>query len=131
MRRRPGQARHAFVWLLSPLSLVRALAARRDDLLHRELLALHRQLDQHRDAFGVEPICKVLQIAPSGYRQIWPGEHPAFERCTHNYWFHSLESTSFSCASCAAAPRALASGLTTPALRPFPSRLSVHCCTRG
>jgi transposase InsO family protein len=23
----------------------------------------------HRDAFGVEPICKVLQIAPSGYRR--------------------------------------------------------------
>ncbi|UAL02034.1 IS3 family transposase [Cupriavidus pauculus] len=26
-------------------------------------------VDQHRDAFGVEPICKVLQIAPSGYRR--------------------------------------------------------------
>jgi len=25
--------------------------------------------DQHRDTFGVEPICKVLQIAPSGYRR--------------------------------------------------------------
>ena len=24
-------------------------------------------VDQHRDAFGVEPICRVLQIAPSGY----------------------------------------------------------------
>jgi transposase InsO family protein len=24
-------------------------------------------VDQHRDAYGVEPICKVLQIAPSGY----------------------------------------------------------------
>ena len=24
-------------------------------------------IDQHRSAFGVEPICKVLQIAPSGY----------------------------------------------------------------
>lgn len=26
-------------------------------------------VDLHRDAFGVEPICKVLQIAPSGYRR--------------------------------------------------------------
>ena len=25
-------------------------------------------VDEHRQAFGVEPICKVLQIAPSGYR---------------------------------------------------------------
>ena len=28
---------------------------------------LDRFVDQHRDRFGVEPICKVLQIAPSGY----------------------------------------------------------------
>jgi transposase InsO family protein len=26
-------------------------------------------VDKHRDAHGVEPICKVLQIAPSGYRR--------------------------------------------------------------
>jgi putative transposase len=26
-------------------------------------------VDQHRDAHGVEPICRVLQIAPSGYRR--------------------------------------------------------------
>ena len=26
-------------------------------------------IDQHRDTFGVEPICKVLQIASSGYRR--------------------------------------------------------------
>jgi putative transposase len=26
-------------------------------------------IDEHRDAQGVEPICKVLQIAPSGYRR--------------------------------------------------------------
>lgn len=26
-------------------------------------------VDEHRDAFGVESICKVLRIAPSGYRQ--------------------------------------------------------------
>ena len=26
-------------------------------------------IDQYRDTYGVEPICKVLQIAPSGYRR--------------------------------------------------------------
>ena len=26
-------------------------------------------VDQHRDTFGVEPICRVLQVAPSGYRR--------------------------------------------------------------
>lgn len=26
-------------------------------------------MDQHRQTHGVEPICKVLQIAPSGYRR--------------------------------------------------------------
>jgi putative transposase len=26
-------------------------------------------VDQHRDSFGVEPICRALQIAPSGYRR--------------------------------------------------------------
>ena len=26
-------------------------------------------IDEHRETFGVEPICKVLQIAPSGYRR--------------------------------------------------------------
>jgi transposase InsO family protein len=26
-------------------------------------------IDQHRDNYGVEPMCKVLQIAPSGYRR--------------------------------------------------------------
>jgi putative transposase len=30
---------------------------------------MRRFIDQHRDTFGVEPICKVLQIAPSGYRR--------------------------------------------------------------
>jgi putative transposase len=27
-------------------------------------------IDQHRDRFGVEPICKALQVAPSGYRRL-------------------------------------------------------------
>jgi hypothetical protein len=26
-------------------------------------------VDEHRDRFGVEPICKVLQFAPSAYRR--------------------------------------------------------------
>ena len=26
-------------------------------------------IDDHKDQFGVEPLCKVLQIAPSGYRR--------------------------------------------------------------
>ncbi|ASK90714.1 IS3 family transposase [Xanthomonas campestris pv. trichodesmae] len=26
-------------------------------------------IDQHREAFGVEPLCKVLQVAPSAYRR--------------------------------------------------------------
>ncbi len=32
-------------------------------------------VDQHRHSYGVEPICKVLQIAPSGYRR-----HAAHQR---------------------------------------------------
>jgi len=30
---------------------------------------LNAFIDQHRDTYGVEPICKVLQVAPSGYRR--------------------------------------------------------------
>ena len=26
-------------------------------------------IDKHRDVFGVEPLCKVLQVAPSAYRR--------------------------------------------------------------
>ena len=33
-------------------------------------------IDQHRDTYGVEPICKVLQVAPPGYRR--------YEACQHN-----------------------------------------------
>ena len=29
---------------------------------------LNAYIDEHRDAYGVEPICKVLQVAPSAYR---------------------------------------------------------------
>ena len=35
-------------------------------------------IDEHREAYGVEPICKVLQIAPSGYRR-----HAARQRNPH------------------------------------------------
>lgn len=30
---------------------------------------MRRFTDQYREHFGVEPICRVLQIAPSGYRR--------------------------------------------------------------
>jgi putative transposase len=30
---------------------------------------LNAYIDQHRDIYGVEPICKVLQVAPSAYRR--------------------------------------------------------------
>jgi transposase InsO family protein len=37
-------------------------------------------VDQHRDCFGVEPICKALQVAPSGYwREAARSRQPA--RC--------------------------------------------------
>lgn len=35
-------------------------------------------IDQHRDAYGVEPLCKVMQIAPSAYRR-----HAALQREPH------------------------------------------------
>ena len=35
-------------------------------------------IDEHRDTFGVEPICKVVQISPSGYRR-----HAALQREPH------------------------------------------------
>ena len=28
---------------------------------------MYRLVDEHRQAYGVEPMCSVLQIAPSGY----------------------------------------------------------------
>ena len=37
---------------------------------------LRELIDEHRDTFGVEPICKVLQISPSGYRR-----YAALRRC--------------------------------------------------
>lgn len=35
-------------------------------------------IDQHRNAFGVEPLCKILQVAPSAYRR-----HSALLRQPH------------------------------------------------
>ncbi len=37
--------------------------------LDRRLKSWRDFIDKHRATFGVEPICKVLQVAPSGYRR--------------------------------------------------------------
>ena len=38
-------------------------------------------VDEHRENFGVEPICKVLQIAPSGYRKHAARRRDPSRRC--------------------------------------------------
>jgi putative transposase len=38
-------------------------------------------IDEHRDAHGVEPICRVLQIAPSGYRRYAAQRRNPAQRC--------------------------------------------------
>jgi putative transposase len=38
-------------------------------------------VDQHRDIYGVEPICRVLQIAPSGYRRHAAQQRTPERRC--------------------------------------------------
>ncbi|HZX72441.1 MAG TPA: IS3 family transposase [Rhodanobacter sp.] len=38
-------------------------------------------IDEHRSTFGVEPICKVLQIAPSGYRRRAALTREPYRRC--------------------------------------------------
>jgi transposase InsO family protein len=38
-------------------------------------------IDQYRDTFGVEPICKVLQISPSGYRRYAALQRNPRQRC--------------------------------------------------
>lgn len=38
-------------------------------------------VDEHRDVYGVEPICKVLQIAPSGYRRYAAQQRNPALRC--------------------------------------------------
>jgi transposase InsO family protein len=41
-------------------------------------------IDRHRDTFGVEPICKVLQIAPSGYRRYAARQRNPALRCARD-----------------------------------------------
>ena len=38
-------------------------------------------VDEYRERFGVEPICKVLQIAPSGYRKHAARRRDPSRRC--------------------------------------------------
>jgi transposase InsO family protein len=38
-------------------------------------------IDEHRDTHGVEPICRVLQIAPSGYRRYAAQRRDPVQRC--------------------------------------------------
>ncbi|QHE84515.1 IS3 family transposase [Hydrogenophaga sp. BPS33] len=38
-------------------------------------------IDKHRDAFGVEPLCKVLQVAPSAYRRHAAQQREPHKRC--------------------------------------------------
>jgi putative transposase len=42
---------------------------------------LREFIDKHRDIHGVEPICKVLQVAPSGYRRHAALRHNPEQRC--------------------------------------------------
>lgn len=49
------------------LKLVSAFFAQAE--LDRKTQVLKNFVDKHRHTYGVEPICKVLQIAPSGYRR--------------------------------------------------------------
>ena len=42
---------------------------------------LRALVDQYRDQFGVEPICKVLRIAPSGYRRHAAEARNPSQRC--------------------------------------------------
>jgi hypothetical protein len=38
-------------------------------------------VDQHRGTFGVEPICKILQISPSAYRRYAALRRDPDKRC--------------------------------------------------
>ena len=49
--------------------------------LDRRPQVLRDFIDKHRDTYGVEPICKVLQIAPSGYRRHVALRRNPEERC--------------------------------------------------
>ena len=41
-------------------------------------------IDEHREAFGVEPLCRVLQIAPSGYRRYAAQQRNPALRCARS-----------------------------------------------
>ncbi|MDE1898915.1 MAG: IS3 family transposase [Xanthomonadaceae bacterium] len=43
--------------------------------------AMRAFVDEHRENFGVEPICKVLQVAPSGYRKHAARRRDPSRRC--------------------------------------------------
>ena len=42
---------------------------------------LRELIDEQRDTFGVEPICRVLQISPSGYRRYAALQREPHRRC--------------------------------------------------
>ncbi|MBK6334700.1 MAG: IS3 family transposase [Betaproteobacteria bacterium] len=45
------------------------------------LQAMRAFIDEHREVHGVEPICRVLQIAPSGYRRYAAQRRDPAQRC--------------------------------------------------
>ena len=47
-------------------------------------------MDEHRATFGVEPICKTMQIAPSGYRRHAARQRDAALHCQRTQRDHSL-----------------------------------------
>ena len=47
-------------------------------------------MDEHRATFGVEPICKAMQIAPSGYRRHAARQRDAALHCQRTQRDHSL-----------------------------------------
>jgi putative transposase len=44
---------------------------------------MYRLVDEHRQAYGVEPMCRVLQIAPSGYWRHAARQRNPQLRCAH------------------------------------------------
>jgi transposase InsO family protein len=47
-------------------------------------------VDDHRKEFGVEPICRVLQIAPSAYRAHAAQQRDPTTRCVRRQWDERL-----------------------------------------
>lgn len=46
---------------------------------------MNAYIDQHRDAYGVEPICNVLQVAPSAYRRHAARQRNPALRCARDH----------------------------------------------